>query len=191
MKKQTRGYIFLILGILIVVSLAVWGGYFVDQSAEEIDSEDTQTETVGEGGATEAEEPAAERTVDLYYYNADKDTDENGNIMCSETGLVAVERSISEIQTPIQSTVELLLEGELTEAEKEEGLTANFPLAGFSLAGVDLQDGVATLEFNDPKRSSSGGSCRISILRAQIAQTAQQFEAVNEVKILPADILQP
>ncbi len=138
------------------------------------------------------QEPAEdERSVQLYYYNADEDTDDQGNIMCSEAGLVSVERKISGIQTPITSTVELLLEGSITEAEQQQGITTEFPLEGFQLEGVNLEDGVATLEFSDPQNSSSGGSCRVTILQEQIRQTVLQFDAVDEAQIIPEDILQP
>jgi spore germination protein GerM len=110
--------------------------------------------------------------------------------MCSAESLVPVERTITSIETPITSTVELLLEGELTSTE-QQGITTEFPLTGFALEGVNLEDGVATLEFSDPQFSSSGGSCRVTILRAQIEQTALQFDAVDAVRIMPEEILQP
>jgi spore germination protein GerM len=142
----------------------------------------------------QAEQPPTqlqERTVQLYYYDAEQDTDEQGNVMCSEEGLVPVERKITGIQTPITSTVELLLQGEITDEESQQGIATEFPLIGFALEWVNLEGGVATLEFSDPQLSSSGGSCRISILRAQIEQTALQFDAVDTVRIIPEEILQP
>lgn len=137
------------------------------------------------------DEPSASREVSLYYYSPEADTDSDGNIMCSRAGLVEVERSITEIQTPLTSTLKLLLSGELTEAEEAAGITTEFPLEGFSLEGVNLEDGVATLEFSDPQHSSSGGSCRVSILYAQIEATATQFAEVDEIRIIPEDIFQP
>ena len=44
----------------------------------------------------------AERSVKLYYYNANQDEDAFGNIQCSRQGLVAIERLIPISQTPIQ-----------------------------------------------------------------------------------------
>lgn len=137
------------------------------------------------------DEPAASREVSLYYYSPEADTDADGNIMCSRAGLIEVERTITEVQTPLTSTLELLLEGELTEAEEAQGITTDFPLEGFSLEGVNLENGVATIEFSDPQNSSSGGSCRVSILYAQIEATATQFPEVDEIRIIPEDILQP
>lgn len=138
------------------------------------------------------EEPAvSQRKVQLYYYNPDKDTDSEGNVMCSEEGLVAVDRTITDVQTPITSTVKLLLEGDLTQEEKNRGITTEFPLEGFRLEGVNLENGVATLEFSDPQNSSSGGSCQATVLREQIEETVLQFEEVEEVRITPETIFQP
>src|SRR3989338_9220851 len=51
------------------------------------------------------------RAVKLYYYNPSKDMDASHNVMCTRTGLVAVERQIPVTQTPIQDTIRLLLRG--------------------------------------------------------------------------------
>lgn len=148
-------------------------------------------EDVNDGVDASDDEPSTSREVSLYFYNPDDDTDEQGNIMCSAAGLTAVERTITEVQTPLTATMELLLAGELTEEEESQGITTEFPLSGFSLEGINLEDGVATLEFSDPEHSSSGGSCRAGILYAQIEATATQFPQVDEVQIIPEDILQP
>jgi hypothetical protein len=133
----------------------------------------------------------SERTVKLYYYNQELDKDETGNILCSRKGLVAVEREIPVTQTPIQDTIRLLLQGELTQEEKDEGITTEYPLEGFSLTGALLEDGNLTLEFADPNSKSVGGSCRVGILWFQIEATASQFPEVKSVKFLPEEIFQP
>lgn len=152
-----------------------------------IDAADDTTTQPSSGEESDAEE----RVVELYYYSADQDTDDQGNVMCSADGLVSVERSISEVRAPLARSIELLLEGSLTDDEEAAGITTEFPLAGFSLEGASISDGVATLEFADPNNSSSGGSCRVSILQAQIEATATQFETVDSVQIIPEVVLQP
>lgn len=138
--------------------------------------------------------PAGEtQPVSLYYYNAGKDKDARGNVLCSKQGLAAVPRSIGKTtSTNIADTVRLLLKGELSDAEKQQGISTEFPLAGFELEKAALgAKGGLTLTFKDPQNKTSGGSCRVSVLYAQIEATAKQFPEVKSVKILPAAILQP
>src|SRR3989344_5640442 len=49
------------------------------------------------------------KAIKLFYYNPNLDKDKSGNIMCSEKGLVLVERNIPLSQTPVQDTIKLLL----------------------------------------------------------------------------------
>jgi len=139
------------------------------------------------------EKPQTEKLIKLYYYNPQKDKDENGNIKCSRDGLVAVERKIPFSKTPIQDTINLLLRGKenLTEAEKAQGITTEYPLEGFSLKGASLKDGVLALEFGDSLNKTVGGACRVGILWFQIEATAKQFPEVKEVRFLPEEIFQP
>lgn len=139
--------------------------------------------------ATPTPEPQAQERVLLYYYDPVKDTDASGNVLCSPAGLVAVERTAAEA-TPARA-VRLLLEGELTQAERDAGLVSEFPLPGLALAGSSLENGTLTLTFNDPENRTSGGSCRVTILRAQIDATAKQFPGVRDVRILPEELFQP
>ena len=134
----------------------------------------------------------AKRTVKLYYYDRRKDSDATGNPRCEASGLTAVERSILVTQTPIQDTVRLLLQGEISSAEKARGISSEYPLLGFQLTGAVLKDGVLTLSFDDPQGETVGGSCRVGILSAQITETAKQFSTVNEVRFQPeSGVFQP
>jgi len=133
------------------------------------------------------------RTIKLYYYNPEKDKDETGNTKCSRDGLVAIERKIPITKTPIQDTIKLLLKGKenLTEEEKTQGITTEYPLEGLSLKGALLKDGILTLEFDDSQNRTVGGSCRVGILWFQIEATAKQFPEVQQVRFLPEEIFQP
>jgi len=131
------------------------------------------------------------KTVKLYYYNPNLDRDKTDNILCSRKGLVAVERKIPISKTPIQDTIKLLIAGQLTEEEKSQGITTEYPLEGFSLKSVSLKDDVLTLEFEDPNYKTGGGSCRVGILWFQIEATAKQFSEVQEVRFLPEELFQP
>jgi len=133
-----------------------------------------------------------QRTIQLYFYNPELDTDAQGNIMCSESGLVAVERTIPFTQTPVQDAINLLLSGYMTSQEEASGLTSEYPLAGVGLNGVRRDnDGALVLNFRDPDNSTSGGSCRSGILWLQIERTAQQFDGVDEVRFEPQELFQP
>lgn len=131
------------------------------------------------------------QTVNLYYYNPDLDTDKQGNILCSEEGLVAVERELENNENPVSDTISLLLEGNVTESEANQGIETEFPLDGFSLASSTLKNGTLSLTFNDPNFASSGGTCRTTILSSQVRYTAEQFEEVEELQISPDHVFQP
>lgn len=134
------------------------------------------------------------RIIKLYYYNPNLDRDENGNIMCSRQGLVAIERKVPISKTPIQDTLELLLKGNqnLTQNEIQQGITTEYPLEGLKLKSVNLKnDGTLILEFDDPLNKTSGGSCRVKILWLQIEETAKQFPEVKNVQFLPEELFQP
>lgn len=130
------------------------------------------------------------KTISLYYYNPDLDTDETGNILCSEKGLVQVLRDIPQTQTPIQDTINALLQGELTDEEIRHNITTEFPLAGFTLTGANLDSGHLQLSFDDPRNQTNGGSCRVTILLNQIIHTAQQFDEVHSISITPNTLFQ-
>ena len=132
-----------------------------------------------------------EKEITIYFYNPTIDKDASGNILCSRKGLVAVKRQIPVTQTPIQDTINLLLQGNLTDEEKNQGINPGFPLNRFALKSASLDKGILTLEFSDPGNKTSGGSCRASILWFQIETTARQFPGVNQVKFIPDTLFQP
>jgi len=132
-----------------------------------------------------------QRTVMLYFYDDSRDRDETGNVMCSRAGLVSVQRDIPLTKTPIQDAVRLLLEGGLTAEERASGISTEFPLPGVALKGASLNDGVLTLEFDDPNNRTGGGACRAGILWFQIEATAKQFVEVSSVRFMPEELFQP
>jgi spore germination protein GerM len=128
--------------------------------------------------------------VKIYFYNESLDQGPGGS-QCSEKGIVPVTRSIPQSLDRVEKSIELLISGSITEEDKKAGLSTEFPLEGLELKKVKVEDEVAILEFSDRLSRTSGGSCRVSILRAQIEATAKQFRSVKEVKILPEEIFQP
>ncbi|MFA6369670.1 MAG: Gmad2 immunoglobulin-like domain-containing protein [Patescibacteria group bacterium] len=131
------------------------------------------------------------QAVKIYYYNALLDQDEAGNLKCSSAGLSSVNREISPSENPIEDTINLLINGGLTPAEIEAGLSTEFPLSGFTLESAELDNGLLSLTFSDPENTTVGGSCRVNVLRSQIEETAKQFPEVARVQILPLNLFQP
>jgi hypothetical protein len=131
------------------------------------------------------------RAVKLYYYDPNKDKDASGNILASRKGLVAVDRQIPISNTPIQDTIRLLLQGDLSEAERAQGITTEYPLPGVELKSASLNGTILTLEFADPQNKTGGGSARVGVLWFQIEATAKQFPGVLEVKFKPEELFQP
>jgi len=133
----------------------------------------------------------AVKNVQLYYYNQKRDQEIADYISCGPEAVLPVSREIALTQTPIQDTINLLLEGNLTPEEKEAGFSPMFPLEGVKLTGANLKDGTLTLEFDDPFSRTGGGACRAGILWNQIRKTAQQFSEVKDVRFLPEELFQP
>lgn len=131
------------------------------------------------------------RSIQLFYYRPEQDLDKQGNPMCSRTGLVAVNRTLPTSITPIQDAIRLLLRGDLTAEEKNQGLTTEFPLPEFDMTGANLRDGLLTISFEDPQHKTSGGACRTALLWLQIKTTALQFPEVHAVNFRPEDLFQP
>lgn len=134
---------------------------------------------------------AQTQTVSLFYYDPSKDEDKDGNLVCSRQGLVEIRRTIPRTQTPLQDTTKLLLQGNLSYEERQRGITTEFPLEGVSLRSAAINNGVATLTFDDPGNRTGGGSCRVSILWAQVEATAKQFSGINQVRFMPEELFQP
>tara|TARA_B100000378_G_scaffold275702_1_gene272225 strand:- start:597 stop:1094 length:498 start_codon:yes stop_codon:yes gene_type:complete len=132
-----------------------------------------------------------QQVVNLYYYNPELDT-VDGSIMCSDAGLVAVERTLTDSQDIIRDTLELLLTGELSNKEMADGVTTEFPLVELEVENITIDEsGLMTLTLSDPTNATVGGSCRVAVLFAQIQATATQFDNISEIEILPADLFQP
>lgn len=131
------------------------------------------------------------RKIQLYYYNQKRDQEIAEYIPCDPEAVLLVSREIFLSQTPIQNTINLLLQGQVTQEEKEAGFSPMFPLEGVKLVGANLKDGVLTLEFEDPFSKTGGGSCRVRLLWAEVEKTAKQFPEVKEVRFLPEELFQP
>jgi len=132
--------------------------------------------------------------VAIFAYDAAQDEDAQGNILCSAAGLVALPRTVEAglIGEPLlRAVVEMQLAGGLTEEEMARGLTTEFPLEGVELVDANLEGGRATISLADPQLRTSGGACRVSILRVQVEAAAAQLAGVTHVQVLPETLFQP
>ncbi|MFH1893200.1 MAG: GerMN domain-containing protein [Candidatus Zixiibacteriota bacterium] len=120
----------------------------------------------------------------LYYVNRiiSKEAYELGPC---EAGVFPVERRLPATQTPVQDAIRMLIRAELTDKEREAGFMTEFPLPDVTIAEATIEDGVLTLLFNDTRHRTSGGTCRVDALRAQIVKTALQFPWIKGVRLDP------
>lgn len=145
--------------------------------------------------SVEAAAVPAQRTINLYFYNQIQDRLLNGGqVGCSQEAILPVARTIALTNTPIQDSINLLIKGELTEAEKQRGFSTEFPNENFKLLGANLAGQVLTLEFTEVPGFTGGGACRVGLLAGQIIKTAKQFgtaEPITEVRFKPESLFQP
>lgn len=131
------------------------------------------------------------RQINLYYYNKIKDLGKSKNPACSPKSVITVIRDLPQSNTPIEDALNLLLAGNITDEERAAGFETEFPGPGLKLLSAVLNNGILTLTFDDPDYFTSGGSCRVGLMWAQIEKTALQFPGVNEVRYLPDSLFQP
>lgn len=168
--------------LLVVLAIVVIGAALLLSSDQSFISPESP-----EGGITP--ETPKTREVKLYYFNQEK-ADQVGD-PCSPEAVIPVEREISVTQTPIQDTIRLLIKGELTSEEEQEGFSTEFPHPLFELKGANLEGQTLTLEFTEVSGFTTGGSCRVGLLATQIQKTAKQFSQVEEVVFQPETLFQP
>lgn len=104
-----------------------------------------------------------------------------------------VEREIVKTPAVARAVLEELLKG-ATEQEKVQGYISNIN-PGVKIQKLTIEQGVAKVDFDETLERAVGGSCRVAAIRAQIAQTLEQFPTVEQVIISidgrTEDILQP
>ncbi len=115
--------------------------------------------------------PSVTRTI-MVYFNKSEPTD---------IVQVAVERNIVKTAAVATATMQELLKGP-TATEKAEGLTTAIN-AGTALNYVRIDNGVATVDFNDQFDFQMGGSARVRAIYQQIYKTLTQFSTIKEIKI--------
>lgn len=107
--------------------------------------------------------------------------------------IVEVERGILAVPGIARATIEELLKGPSKE-EKEKGISTAINQE-VKLNSIDIQDGVAKVDFNEKLQEGIAGSALVLAIREQIEKTLLQFDIVDEVIIMingeTEEILQP
>lgn len=133
------------------------------------------------------QDPTPEAQTVQVYFNQTVD---------NEIEQVAVEREVEasdEDAVLVDRALEELLAGPTTE-EEEDGLTTEIN-EGVSVNSVELDDGMAMVDFSAELDEDVAGSARVQAIRNQISMTVTQFDGVDEVEISvegeSEEILQP
>jgi len=110
---------------------------------------------------------------------------------CSRT--IAVERQVPKSSAVATAAIEALLRG-ATQEEINQGFVSNIN-SGVRIQKLAIQEGLATVDFDEQLEYQVGGSCRVAAIRAQITETLKQFPSGDSVLMSindrTEDILQP
>lgn len=181
MKRYQIAILSFALGIFAVTSL---GLYFIKR--------------VGDDNAIVQISPMPQeyRTIKVYFSNNLKDPNSTD---CEKT--YPVERAVNRLSENKKSAlaeyayqaISELLSGP-AQTEKDSGYFTSIN-EGTKLQRIIIEQGIATVDFNEKLDENIAGSCKVLAIRSQITETLKQFPEINEVKISindsSEDILQP
>ncbi len=158
----------IIIGVIVIIFI-IFGVLFLTQEKEL---------PVDEG-----EETAEEVTISLYFLQTVDEQEE----------VVAVTRVIPVTIAVGKASIEELLKGP-SDIEKEEGYSTAIPEAA-ELLSIDIQNGVASVDFSKELQAGVAGSAWVMSIRDQIEKTLLQFDTIDEVVIMvngeSEEVLQP
>lgn len=127
-------------------------------------------------------------SLKIYFNNTIEDPD---MLECDK--VYSTTRVIPFTITTARASLEELLKGP-TSSEETQGFMTNIP-SGVKINSISIQNGTCYVDFNQTLQEGVGGSCRVSAIRAQIAETLKQFSSIDNVVISingeTENILQP
>lgn len=130
--------------------------------------------------------------VNLYYFNQLEDSSLPTEQQINTSSILPIQRTIRSSQNLIADTIRILIQGNLSEKEKDEWFITEFPHAQFKLINTKLDSqGTLTLTFTEVPGFTTGWSARMLILSKSIEKTALQFPQVTRVVFQPDTIFQP
>jgi len=146
----------------------------------------------GEENTSLLPEASTPTVINLYYFNELQDSALPNDQQINTSSILPIQRTIRSSQNLISDTIKVLLQGNLSEAEKDAGFMTEFPNAQFRLLDTQLDaQGTLTLTFNEVPGFTTGGSARMLILSKSIEKTALQFPQVTRVIFQPDTLFQP
>lgn len=132
------------------------------------------------------------QTVRLFYFNQTEDNKLPVAQQLNSASVLPIERVISWSKNIIEDTINILLDWNLTNEERAQWFTTEFPNQDFRLVSSNLlSDWTLELTFSEVPGFTSWWSARVFILRSAIEKTAKQFAEVKIVKLLPETLFQP
>lgn len=130
------------------------------------------------------------RQVRLFYYKATvSDECSLENIQPVQRQLPVNEDQADNKELLLERTITLLIQNDITESERSQGFTTEFPETGFRLLDIEVQENKAILTFSEVYGFTTGGACRVMLLSEQIVRTAKQF--YDDVELRPEGLFQP
>jgi spore germination protein GerM len=131
-------------------------------------------------------------TIQLYYFNELEDSKLPIEQQINTSSILEVNRTIRSSNNLIADAIKALIQGKLSESEKDAWFITEFPNSDFKLLDINLDsNGTLTLTFNDVPGFTTGGSARMLILSKSIEKTALQFSQVKRVIFEPDTLFQP
>ncbi len=125
--------------------------------------------------------------VKAYFNNSNLDP----QISCNK--VFPIEREVIKTSAVAKAALEELLKGP-TEAETNQGFITSIN-PGVKIQSLNIDNGVAKVDFDEQLQNAVGGSCRVSAIRSQIIETLKQFPSIKNVIISingeTEEILQP
>ncbi len=162
----------IIIGIIVVIVI-LFGALFLIEEREVPIDDDFEFNS----------EEVEEMTVSLYFLQ----------IVDGQEEVVAVAREIPATVAVGKASIEELLKGPSVQ-EKDAGYSTAIP-EKTELLSIDIQDGVAIVDFNEDLQAGVAGSAWVTSIREQIEKTLLQFETVDGVVIMvngeSKEVLQP
>jgi len=113
-------------------------------------------------------------TIQLFFSDINKDPQ---GLECGKT--YPVSRVVPKVSGIAKKAIEELLKGTTTD-ESLAGMKTTIPKET-KLQSISIEGGVVRIDFN--LAIEGGGSCRVTAIRSQIANTLHQFPSVSEVVI--------
>jgi hypothetical protein len=112
----------------------------------------------------------------VFFGNSKKDPE---TLHCEK--VYPVIRKVAKTQAPARAALEELLSG-VASQEKDDGYFSNIN-PGVKIQALSIENGTAKVDFNEALQKNVGGSCKVTMIRAQITETLKQFPTVKKVII--------